>query len=152
MYGSALCRPRLQTTEAFFESIAHVKPLCVGLNCALGATQVHYCCTVATSSGSMQLGSAIARVREADGCGIDRQMRPFLERLSQTADCFVHAYPNAGLPNAMGGYDDTPEQARPKRLAEHTFAMQNMERAFHGMQHHSTAQHALRCATCRVRT
>ena len=41
-------------------------------------------------------------------------MRPFLERLSQTADCFVHAYPNAGLPNAMGGYDDTPEQARPQ--------------------------------------
>jgi 5-methyltetrahydrofolate--homocysteine methyltransferase len=26
------------------------------------------------------------------------------------ADCYVFTYPNAGLPNAMGGYDDTPAQ------------------------------------------
>lgn len=37
------------------------------------------------------------------------QMVPFLQRLSKIAGCFVHAYPNAGLPNAMGGYDETPE-------------------------------------------
>eukprot|EP00501_MAST-03F_sp_TOSAG23-6_P000175 GSMAST32.ASY1.ANO1.178.1 assembled CDS len=36
-------------------------------------------------------------------------MRPFLTRLSNAAECFVSAYPNAGLPNAMGGYDETPE-------------------------------------------
>lgn len=39
-----------------------------------------------------------------------QQMRPFIERLSKTADCFVFAYPNAGLPNKMGGYDDTPAE------------------------------------------
>ena len=38
------------------------------------------------------------------------QMRPFLERLAKVAECYVSVYPNAGLPNAMGGYDDTPEQ------------------------------------------
>ncbi|CAM9399709.1 unnamed protein product, partial [Sphacelaria rigidula] len=38
-----------------------------------------------------------------------KQMRPFLQRLSKVAECFVHVYSNAGLPNAMGGYDDTPE-------------------------------------------
>merc|ERR1719247_4104972 len=32
----------------------------------------------------------------------------FLKRLSDCAECFVHVYSNAGLPNAMGGYDDTP--------------------------------------------
>ena len=53
----------------------HCKPFCLGLNCALGATQ----------------------------------MRPFLQRLAKVAECFVHVYSNAGLPNAMGGYDDTPE-------------------------------------------
>lgn len=37
------------------------------------------------------------------------QMYPFLQRLSNIAQCYVHAYPNAGLPNAMGGYDETPE-------------------------------------------
>jgi 5-methyltetrahydrofolate--homocysteine methyltransferase len=38
-----------------------------------------------------------------------RQMRPFIEELSQIATCFVSAYPNAGLPNAMGEYDETAE-------------------------------------------
>ena len=37
-----------------------------------------------------------------------KQMKPFLTRLSNIAPCYVFAYPNAGLPNAMGGYDDTP--------------------------------------------
>lgn len=37
------------------------------------------------------------------------QMHPFMQRLSKIANCYVHAYPNAGLPNAMGGYDETPE-------------------------------------------
>jgi 5-methyltetrahydrofolate--homocysteine methyltransferase len=38
------------------------------------------------------------------------QMRPHIEELSQIASCFVSAYPNAGLPNAMGEYDEEPEQ------------------------------------------
>ncbi|PRP86188.1 cobalamin-dependent methionine synthase [Planoprotostelium fungivorum] len=37
------------------------------------------------------------------------EMRPFAKRLSQVADVFVHCYPNAGLPNTFGGYDETPE-------------------------------------------
>ena len=36
-------------------------------------------------------------------------MLPFLRRLSDVAECFVHVYANAGLPNEMGGYDETPE-------------------------------------------
>lgn len=63
-----------QTTEAFYVSLRHSKPFCIGLNCALGANQ----------------------------------MKPFLQRLSNVAECFVSVYANAGLPNAMGGYDDTP--------------------------------------------
>ncbi|CAM6031966.1 unnamed protein product, partial [Sphagnum compactum] len=63
-----------QTTEAFYASIRHARPMCVGLNCALGA----------------------------------KQMVPFVKRLAACAECFVHVYSNAGLPNAMGGYDDTP--------------------------------------------
>ncbi|HTN17295.1 MAG TPA: homocysteine S-methyltransferase family protein [Chitinophagaceae bacterium] len=38
------------------------------------------------------------------------QMRPHIEELAQLADCYVSAYPNAGLPNAMGEYDETPEE------------------------------------------
>lgn len=64
-----------QTTEAFWNSIRHCPNLIsVGLNCALGAEQMH----------------------------------PFLTELSRVATCFVSVYPNAGLPNEMGGYDETP--------------------------------------------
>lgn len=40
------------------------------------------------------------------------EMRPFLAALSRVADCPISAYPNAGLPNAMGGYDETPDSMR----------------------------------------
>ena len=36
------------------------------------------------------------------------QMRPYLEELAGLAEGFVSCYPNAGLPNAFGGYDETP--------------------------------------------
>jgi 5-methyltetrahydrofolate--homocysteine methyltransferase len=36
------------------------------------------------------------------------QMRPHIEELSQIAACYTSAYPNAGLPNAMGEYDEHP--------------------------------------------
>jgi 5-methyltetrahydrofolate--homocysteine methyltransferase len=39
-----------------------------------------------------------------------RQLRPYIEELSRIAGVFVCAYPNAGLPNAFGEYDETPEQ------------------------------------------
>lgn len=65
-----------QTLEAFYNSIRHARPLSVGLNCALGASE----------------------------------MRPHVEELSQIAECFVSAYPNAGLPNAFGEYDEQPHE------------------------------------------
>jgi len=39
-----------------------------------------------------------------------REMRPYVEELARIAACYVSAYPNAGLPNAMGEYDESPEQ------------------------------------------
>lgn len=64
-----------QTAEAFWNSVRHVKPFSVGLNCALGADL----------------------------------MRPHIAALSKVANVRVSAYPNAGLPNEMGGYDETPD-------------------------------------------
>lgn len=37
------------------------------------------------------------------------QLKPFLKELSDTATCAVSVHPNAGLPNAYGGYDETPQ-------------------------------------------
>ncbi len=39
-----------------------------------------------------------------------RQMRPHIEELASIAACYVSCYPNAGLPNAMGEYDELPEE------------------------------------------
>jgi len=37
-----------------------------------------------------------------------KDLRPYVEELSRIADCYVSCHPNAGLPNAFGGYDETP--------------------------------------------
>lgn len=43
-------------------------------------------------------------------CGLGaEQIRPYLEELSELAHCAVSVYPNAGLPNAFGGYDEMPK-------------------------------------------
>jgi 5-methyltetrahydrofolate--homocysteine methyltransferase len=39
-----------------------------------------------------------------------RAMRPYVEELSAIAGCYTTCYPNAGLPNAFGGYDETPDE------------------------------------------
>ena len=65
-----------QTAEAFYYSRRHAQPLSIGLNCALGATE----------------------------------LRAYVDALAQVADCRISAHPNAGLPNAFGEYDETPEQ------------------------------------------
>jgi 5-methyltetrahydrofolate--homocysteine methyltransferase len=39
-----------------------------------------------------------------------KEMRPYIAELSRVADCFISCYPNAGLPNAFGEYDEKPEE------------------------------------------
>jgi 5-methyltetrahydrofolate--homocysteine methyltransferase len=52
-----------------------------------------------------------------------QQMRPFIEEISNIADCYVSCYPNAGLPNQFGEYDLTPGEmaATMKDFAESGF-------------------------------
>ena len=38
-----------------------------------------------------------------------KMLKPFLQRLASSAPYYISAYPNAGLPNSMGAYDQTPE-------------------------------------------
>jgi len=64
-----------QTAEAFYNSVRHVRPLAIGLNCALGA----------------------------------RELRPYVQEMSRFAETFTSCHPNAGLPNAFGEYEDTPD-------------------------------------------
>jgi len=43
-----------------------------------------------------------------------RQMKPFLKELARRAPYYISAYPNAGLPNSLGLYDETPESMAPQ--------------------------------------
>ena len=38
------------------------------------------------------------------------QLRPAIQEMSAVANCYISAYPNAGLPNEMGDYDESPEE------------------------------------------
>ena len=69
-----------QTPEAFWNAIAHARPISVGFNCALGV----------------------------------EELRPHIQEIATVAGVNISVYPNAGLPNEFGGYDDTPEH-----MAEH---------------------------------
>ena len=55
-----------------------------------------------------------------------KQMLPFLTKLSNCAECFVTVYSNAGLPNAMGGYDETPADMAKDNLAFAEAGLVNM--------------------------
>jgi len=39
-----------------------------------------------------------------------KELRPHIEEIARQCDCLISAHPNAGLPNAFGGYDETPER------------------------------------------
>ena len=47
-----------------------------------------------------------------------RQMKPFLEQLARKAPYYISVYPNAGLPNSMGQYDESPESMA-EQMAEY---------------------------------
>jgi 5-methyltetrahydrofolate--homocysteine methyltransferase len=75
--------------------------------------------TITDASGrtlsGQTIGAFYASIRHAKpfsvgiNCALGgRAMRPYLEELAQIAECQVTCYPNAGLPNAFGGYDETP--------------------------------------------
>jgi 5-methyltetrahydrofolate--homocysteine methyltransferase len=44
-----------------------------------------------------------------------KDLKPYLEEISAHAACFVSAYPNAGLPNQFGEYDETPKMMNLKQ-------------------------------------
>jgi 5-methyltetrahydrofolate--homocysteine methyltransferase len=75
--------------------------------------------TIADKGGRMLAGQTLtaflASVQHAGALSVGlncsfgaADMKPFLKALGQTAPCYISAYPNAGLPNRFGAYDETP--------------------------------------------
>jgi len=102
-----------QTAEAFWHSIAH------GVAAAYEGGRVPWL------SERPDLDPHVGLLGVGFNCALGpEQLRPYVETLARNAGCLVTAHPNAGLPNAMGGYDETPEAmaAAAREWAEAGFA------------------------------
>lgn len=84
--------------------------------------------TIADKAGRTLSGQTIkaflASVSHADifsvglNCSFGaKEMKPYLEEISKEAPYYISVYPNAGLPNSLGEYDQTPEQMRDEMQA-----------------------------------
>ena len=61
--------------------------------------------------GVLELGAPRPPLLVGLNCALGAaEMRPYLAEIARIADCFVSCYPNAGLPNAFGEYDEAPDQ------------------------------------------
>ena len=84
-----------QTVEAFYNSVRH------GVATAFPGGKPPWRVLEDSATGLFGIGLNCALGPE--------QLRPHVEELAGLADCWVTVHPNAGLPNEMGGYDETPE-------------------------------------------
>ena len=67
------------------------------------------------------------------------EMRPYVAELSRVADTFVSCYPNAGLPNEFGEYDETPDQTA--EVLERVRRQRAGQPARRLLRHHAGAHH-----------
>lgn len=106
VFDTLNCKAALFAIESVFEARGERVPVMVSV-------------TITDASGRTLSGQTIsafyASIRHAKpfsvgiNCALGGQeMRPYLEELAALAECRVTCYPNAGLPNAFGGYDETP--------------------------------------------
>ncbi len=84
-----------QTAEAFWNSMRH------GVAAAFPDGRPPWRVHGDSSTGLFSFGF---------NCALGaKQLRPYVEEASGLADCWLTVHPNAGLPNELGGYDETPE-------------------------------------------
>lgn len=108
VFDTLNCKAALFAATGFIEETGIDIPLMVSV-------------TITDQSGRTLSGQTpeafLASIEHADifsvgiNCALGaRDMRPYLEILADRASCYISCYPNAGLPNEFGGYDEGPEQ------------------------------------------
>ncbi|MGB0839868.1 MAG: methionine synthase, partial [Chitinophagales bacterium] len=108
IFDTLNCKAALYAIQELFEETGKELPLMVSV-------------TITDASGRTLSGQTVEAfynsVSHANlfsiglNCALGaKEMRPYLAELSKIADCYVSCYPNAGLPNAFGEYDETPHQ------------------------------------------
>ena len=108
IFDTLNCKAALYAIEMVFEERGHRLPIMISG-------------TITDASGRTLSGQTVEAfwisVKHARpfsvglNCALGaKEMRPHLEALAKIANCFVSAYPNAGLPNEFGEYDQTPHE------------------------------------------
>lgn len=108
IFDTLNCKAALFAIESVFEDVGGRLPVMISV-------------TITDASGRTLSGQTTEAfynsIRHANpfsvgiNCALGgRAMRPYIEELSRISTCYVSCYPNAGLPNAFGGYDETPEE------------------------------------------
>jgi 5-methyltetrahydrofolate--homocysteine methyltransferase len=106
IFDTLNCKGALFAIERVFDEVGFRVPVMVSV-------------TITDRSGRTLSGQTISAfynsIRHAKpfsvgiNCALGgKDMRPYVEELAHIAECFISCYPNAGLPNAFGGYDETP--------------------------------------------
>jgi 5-methyltetrahydrofolate--homocysteine methyltransferase len=107
IFDTLNAKAALFAIEGVFEALGRRVPVMVSV-------------TITDRSGRTLSGQTIAAfytsIRHAKpfsvgiNCALGgNDMRPYVEELAGLAECHISCYPNAGLPNAFGGYDETPD-------------------------------------------
>lgn len=107
IFDTLNAKATIMAAESIFKEIGRRLPIMLSI-------------TIADAAGRMLTGQSIeafvATVMFARPLSIGincsfgpAQLRPYIKQLRKAAPCYVSAYPNAGLPNALGEYDETPE-------------------------------------------
>ena len=111
IFDTLNAKAAIYAIEKYYENHPSVKPLPVMISGTItdasgrtlsGQTVEAFYISVNHVSNLLTIGLNCALGAE--------EMRPHVESLSNIATCLVHAYPNAGLPNEFGEYDQTAEQ------------------------------------------
>ena len=108
VFDTLNCKAALFAIQSLFEDAGKSLPVMVSG-------------TITDASGRLLSGQTVEAfwhsIRHMDllavglNCALGaEQIRPYVDALSQIADTHILVYPNAGLPNEFGGYDETPEQ------------------------------------------
>ena len=108
VFDTLNCKAALFAIQSLFEETGKSLPVMVSG-------------TITDASGRLLSGQTVEAfwhsIRHMDllavglNCALGaEQIRPYVDALAQIADTPILVYPNAGLPNEFGGYDETPEQ------------------------------------------
>ena len=110
IFDTLNAKAAIYAVESYFEASGKVLPVMISgtITDASGRTL-----TGQTTSAFFNSLNHVKPISFGLNCALGaKELRPYIAELSNIANCYVSAHPNAGLPNEFGGYDESPEDMK----------------------------------------